>query len=244
MRIYDPLYSGRASGKHAGGIFSHSRGLQTFKKFTMAHQPNTTAQRILKTQFSTLQKYWSKNLTYEQIVAWNEWTLPWTNSYGQSVILTGINKFFIVNRTLLKIGKTLRLTPPDLTPTELIITDDSAPNQILFRVTQLSAEEVAAQHPFLFIELAGEGTGSEDSAEMFLIVAEGIPQSTKPLNKQYKFIGTYTDTDEIANENGMVILDLHPIPNLPRLISIRVTRYNEQGMWTNPCVMTNIRSEN
>jgi hypothetical protein len=237
MKIYNPIASGKASGRAFGGVFSFNRGLATFKRYVIPRNLNTTQQKITKTRFSTLTKYWKENLTYEQILLWQNWDLPWTDIYGNAVILTGINKFFIINSTLHQAGKSLRLIPPTLTPPTLVIADNSSATEFHLDVTQPSTAEVAAQHPFLFIEINGVGTGVGYDYYEFDIMGEGIPISRVPLEKNYHFIGILNEEDTIQNPDGEAIIGTMPGENIV-LYSVRVERFNDQGYWSNSVITT------
>lgn len=237
MKLYDPLYSGKASGRHAGGVFSFNRGLATFKKYTIPHQPNSPDQQTIKNRFSYLTKYWKNSLTYEQITLWNEWNLPWTDIYGNVVLLTGINKFCIINNTLLIAVLPLRLIPPTLTPSELIMTDISTPAEVYKDITPVSDVEIDAQHPFLFIEAQDVTTWEDAEGYVTYIETDGIPISRKPLTKNYKFIRANTELKEVERADHHAIISNSGISGT-RLICLRVTRINEQGFWSNTVITT------
>lgn len=239
MKLYDPLYSGKASGRHAGGVFSFSRGLAIFKKYTIPHQPNSPEQQAVKNRFSYLTKYWASSLTYEQITLWNEWSLPWTDIYGNTVLLTGINKFCIINDTLLKCGRLIQPTPPTLTPSTLVIANTGNITEINLVVTQPTTEEFTTQEPFLFVEVCG-GAPYDDSEWPYVmnILTPGIPISRRPLEKNYSFVGPWTEQDTITNPSGEAIIS-YPSQPTNRLVSIRATRINKQGFWSNTVTIAN-----
>ena len=237
MKLYDPLYSGKASGRHAGGVFSFNRGLSTFKKYTIPHQPNSPEQQAIKNRFSYLTKYWKTSLTYEQITLWNEWNLPWTDIYGNAVLLTGINKFCICNDTLLIADYALRLTPPTLTPSELVITDLSSPGEVYKDITPILDAEVDAQHPFLFIECQDVTSWTDVEGYATYIETNGIPISRKPLTKNYKFVRANIELKEAERADHHVIISNSGIEGT-RLICLKVTRINNQGFWSNTVITT------
>jgi len=231
MKLYDPLHSGKASGKHAGGVYSFNRGLATFKKYTIPHQPNSPEQQAIKNRFSYLTKYWKTSLTYEQITLWNEWNLPWTDIYGNIVLLTGINKFCICNDTLHAAGKTITDIPPTETPSELTLQTDAYTDVIATTIDGISNAEITAQTPFLIIDILGDLQSFTYTTGLLKIFATGIPISRTPLEKNYTTVYYYDCRPDLEGLTELTIL-LQKSDTPPSLQSIRIQRLNKFGFWS------------
>lgn len=231
MKIYDPLYSGRASGKHAGAIFTFNRGLAVLKKYTIPRQTHTAVRQAVKNKFSYIQKYWANDLTYEQITLWNEWNLPWTDIYGNAVLLTGINKFFICNATLLEADKPLTLIPPTETPSEITATPTEDLGFIKLSINGISDAEISEQLPFIRIETAGTPTRTEYINGQLGIFWDGIPQSRTPLEKDYKMVNIYNCREGFEGVEELKII-IQTDTSLKGLQPIRIQRFNKWGFWS------------
>jgi len=231
MKLDNPLYSGKASGRHAGGVFSFNRGLAIFKKYTIPHQPNSPEQIAIKNRFSYLTKYWANSLTYEQITLWNEWNLPWTDIYGNVILLTGINKFCICNDTLLEAEKPITLIPPTATPSESTVTLTADKGFIKLSINGIPDAEVTAQSPFMRIETAGTPELIQYITQQLGIFWNGMPQSRKPLEKNYKLIYIYTCQTGFNGIEELKIM-IQTDTSLKGLQPIRIQRFNKWGFWS------------
>jgi len=245
MKVNNPLASGKASGRALGGVFSSNRGMETFKKYVKPFQPNTVEQGEVKTRFSYLTKYWKTDLTYAQITLWNNWALPWTDIYGNAVLLTGINKFVICNDTLLRAGKPLTLIPPTATPSALAITQTVDPMFLKYSINGIPDAEVTAQADFIRIQVPGTPSRVEYIDGQLGIYWNGMPVSRTPLEKNWKTIFFYdcrTGFDGI--EELKVIIQTEN--NLKGLQPIRFQRFNKFGYWSgkveyiNPITLKNL----
>jgi len=239
MKLYNPIGSGKASGKAYGGVFSFNRGLATFKKYTIPTIQNTVLQLLHRNRFSFLTKYWKNNLTYEQIQLWNEWSLLWTDIYGNAVTLTGINKFCIINNTLLIAGRQIRTVPPTLTPSTLVINNYVETGMQQNVIAQVSPAEIIAQAPFLFVEVIDLDWIENSEPYGMWVWSAGKPISQKPLNKNYSFAFVYTETDATQNPDGELITHSQTT-GTDRLLCIKITRYNNQGFWSNTLNFNNV----
>lgn len=245
MKVYNPVASGKASGRAFGGVFSFNRGLGTFKKYVKSRQPNTQPQQDTKTRLSFLTKYWKTNLTYAQITLWNNWVLPWTDIYGATVLLTGINKFVICNDTLLRAERPITETPPTATPAELTITETTDPMWIILLVDGLPDAEVTAQEPFVKIEVQGTPSRVEYIDGQLGIFWNGMPRSRRPLEKNWKTIFYYNCRTGFNGIEELAII-IQTDTSLTGLQPIRLQRFNKWGYFSgkqtyiNPITIKNL----
>lgn len=231
MKVYDPVGSGKASGKAKGGVFSFNRGLATFKKYVIPVIQNTALQLVRKNRFSYLTKYWETNLTFEQCELWRLWSLPWADIYGHAVILTGINKFFICNETLLEAGKSMTLTPPTATPSEITATDVSDLTLLCVDVKGISSAEITAQSPFIRVEVLGDLESITYTTGLLKIKATGIPVSRVPLKKNWSAVYWYDCRAGFEGSQELEIrLDKTGLP--PSQQGLRIQRFNKFGYWS------------
>jgi len=237
MKIYNPIGSGKASGKAFGGVFSYNRGLPTFKKYVLPVQRNTTETRNIKNRFSFITKYWKTQLTLEQITAWNEWPLPWTDIYGHEVTLTGINKFFICNETLHRAGKAISVDPPTLTPSELTFSSFQESETLYAAIKGISNSEISNQESFVKIECALETFLAANEDPEFYLNGHGLPISRKILEKNYTlagFISCHPNTEGITDWDIFVTTD----ETSHKVGAVRFTRFNKWGFWSSSVVLT------
>jgi len=237
MKIFNPLASGKASGRALGGVFSSNRGMETFKKYVKTYQPNTAEQQDVKTRFAYLTKYWKTSLTYEQITLWNNWVLPWTDIYGDTVLLTGINKFVICNDTLLRAGKPITPTPPTETPSEITFSTLNTKDMLIMSIDGISNAEITAQDSFLQIEVIGELQFLNYIVGYLVIKSTGGKISRRPLEKNYHKVYWHncrTGLEGITEIEIQIYKDL----SVPSLQSLRVQRYNKFGYWSGKAIYT------
>ena len=231
MKIYNPVASGKASGRALGGVFSYNRGLGTFKKYTKSFNPNTPAMQEVKSRFSLLTKYWSKSLTYAQITLWNNWSLPWTDIYGATVLLTGINKFLICNDTLLRAGKPITDIPPTATPSELTVVNTTYTDALTIQIDGIPDAEVTAQGSFIRVEILGDLQSINYLTGSLDIEATGISVSRRPLKKNYKTVYFYDCRTGFDTVQELVIsISKNGLP--PSLQSVKIQRFNKWGFWS------------
>ena len=243
MKVYNPVSSGKASGRALGGVFSFNRGMATFKKYVKPRQPNTDEQQAVKTRFATLTKYWKNNLTYAQIVLWNDWDLPWLDIYGATVLLTGINKFVICNEILLKAGKSITEIPPTSTPSEITLTPTTDLRYTNLSIEGVSNAEVTAQEPFYEIQTPGIPETIETVTRQIGLYWDGMPRSRIPLEKNWKTILFH---DCVAGYEGVEELKLlmQTITSEIGLQPMRIQRFNKFGYWSGKVTYINQISVN
>jgi len=236
MKIYNPIGSGKASGKAFGGVFSYNRGLPTFKKYVVPVQRNTTETRNIKNRFSFITKYWKTQLTLEQITAWNEWPLPWTDIYEHEVTLTGINKFFICNETLHRAGKAISVDPPPLTPSEITIMNERYTPDLYCETIGISNSEITEQGSFIKIEAAFETITVEGAPPEYVLFVAGLPLSRKILEKDYIIAGF---VDCIPDTEGISEWAFNAYGNVAKhtVGAFRIQRYNKWGFWSAPIII-------
>jgi len=234
MKLFNPLASGKASGRAYGGVFSFNRGLATFKKYVIPRIQNTALQLVRKNRFSYLQKYWEKNLTFEQCELWREWSLPWWDSYGHEVILTGINKFFKCNEILNEANKPLTNTPPTATPSEITASDTSSADVVCVEIAGIPNSEITAQSDFLRIEILGDLQSISYATGVLQIKVIGISVSRTPLEKNWTAVYWYNCRPNFEDITELVIL-LDTNSNPSTLQGLRVQRMNKYGFWSGIC---------
>lgn len=231
MKVQNPVASGKASGRALGGVFSFNRGMGTFKKYVKTFRPNTEGQQIITTKFSYLTKFWKTELTYEEITLWNNWNLPWVDIYGDTVLLTGLNKFVICNSLLLEAEKDLTRIPPTETPSGLSITETTDPMWIKLIVDGIAAAEITAQEPFLRIQTCGTPSRVEYIDGQLGIYWDGMPISRKPLEKNWKTIFFYDCRSGFEGVEELKII-IQTENYLRGLQPIRIQRFNKWGYWS------------
>jgi len=231
MKVFNPVSSGKASGRALGGVFSFNRGLPTFKRYVKSYNPNTEAQQTIKSRFSFLTKYWKTYLTYDQILLWQNWNLPWWDIYGTPVSLTGMNKFIICNATLLEAEKDITLIPPTATPSELDITATIDPQYIKISIAGIPDAEVNAQDSFVRVQVPGIPTAEQYVDRQLGLFWDGMPRSRVPLEKNWKTIYFY---DHQTSYNGIEEFKIVIQTNisLVGLQPIRIQRFNKFGYWS------------
>jgi len=234
MKLFNPLASGKASGRAYGGVFSFNRGLATFKKYVIPRIQNTALQLVRKNRFSYLQKYWEKNLTFEQCELWRAWSLPWWDPYGHEVILTGINKFFKCNEILNEANKPLTDTPPTATPSEITASDTSSADVVCVEIAGLPNAEITAQSDFLRIEILGDLQSISYATGILQIKSTGISVSRTPLEKNYAAVYWYNCRPDFEGITELVIL-LDTNSNPSTLQGLRIQRMNKYGFWSGIC---------
>ena len=94
-----------ASGSVGGNIFSRNANGTYVKAFTMPHNPNTSKQQAVRTQFANLTTQW-KSLTVAQQQLWTDAApqYKYNDSLGETRQYTGQQLFNKINNTLAVLG--------------------------------------------------------------------------------------------------------------------------------------------
>jgi len=105
-------------GSLNGTTFSRNRGGAYVRTKVSPVQPHTPAQSVARASFSAIAKLWATGLSAEQRLAWSTYasTHPYTNIFGDSIILSGIAIFQAISRALNQIGVATLLPAPTLPP--------------------------------------------------------------------------------------------------------------------------------
>ena len=108
----------KASGKHAGTVFSNNKGGSYIRRFSIPTNPNTVRQQDQRTILGTGASLW-RLLGASQQAAWSAWaqTNPIINRLGAAVILTGSQAFTKIYSNLATYDPaSLPLTTPPPSP--------------------------------------------------------------------------------------------------------------------------------
>lgn len=121
--IYSPIF-GEMRGKLGGSVFSRNKGGPYVRAHAIPTNPNTARQQVVRNWVGYLASYWASTLSAAERAGWVEWaqTTPWLNSLGQSVYLTGLDWFVMVNARLLDVGDAVREECGDLSAPEGLLT--------------------------------------------------------------------------------------------------------------------------
>lgn len=87
------------SGSINGLVGSHNRGGQYFRSRVVPTDPGTAAQTEIRNIFADLANTWANVLTPTERTGWNTYAdqVPWINTLGEEIRLTGINHFIGAN---------------------------------------------------------------------------------------------------------------------------------------------------
>ena len=98
MLFTSPVYS-KASGSIAGITYSHNRGGMYTRARVTPTAPSSSFQQTIRAAMGTLAPYWGQTLTENQRAAWNLYAanVPWQNALGETIYLTGQQRFLRVN---------------------------------------------------------------------------------------------------------------------------------------------------
>ena len=107
MAIIQPIL-GSLRGSIGDNTFSHNRGGDYVRRRVSPTNPSSTRQQTMRTFLSTLAALWSTTLTSAQRAQWNTWAENQTREgpLGNSINLTGINAYVMLNCHLLDAGDT------------------------------------------------------------------------------------------------------------------------------------------
>ena len=97
-----------ASGLIGGTIFSHNKGGDYVKAFSVPTNPDTLRQQDVRSDFASLVVAWTNDLTQLQRDGWNDFaeTTPRLNALGEPVFWSGQQTYISVNATLLQAALT------------------------------------------------------------------------------------------------------------------------------------------
>lgn len=158
MAIIQPIL-GSLRGSIGDNTFSHNRGGDYVRRRVSPTNPNTSRQQTMRSLLGTYASAWA-GLTAAQREAWNTWAESQSRSgpLGNSINLSGINAFVMLNTGLDDMGETTLTDPPvDVAPDALTTfsIDISAATtmDVTFTPTPLAAAEAIK----LFMSLPQSG---------------------------------------------------------------------------------------
>lgn len=133
LAIYSPIL-GEARGKIGGLVFSRNKGGPYFRRHAVPTNPNSTRQQTTRNWLAEFSEKFAASLEPAERTAWNDYATmhDWLNSLGQSIKLTGLAWYVMVNSRLRDASGTLIDLPGDLsmpdpfTTVELAMTGASA----------------------------------------------------------------------------------------------------------------------
>lgn len=144
--IFVPIL-GNLRGSVGDNTFSHNRGGDYVRRRSTPTNPNSTRQQTMRSLLGTYAAAWA-GLTTAQREAWNTWAESQSRSgpLGNSINLTGINAYVMLNTRIVDSGNTAITSPPvDVAPDALstFSVDISAATTgtVTFTPTPLGADE-------------------------------------------------------------------------------------------------------
>lgn len=113
--IISPTF-GEMRGKLAGNVFSRNKGGPYVKMHATPTNPNSSRQQTTRENLAYCAQYWGGTLNPTERGQWVAYAQanPWLNSLGQSILLTGLDWFTMVNSRLRDAGLTLIAAPTAL----------------------------------------------------------------------------------------------------------------------------------
>jgi len=152
------------SGSSGGTVFSHNRYGAYIRPRSIPVNPNTDRQAVVRNAVKSLTIRWAIVLTQLQRDAWDLYAelTPWTNKFGDTVYLTGLNHYVRCNTPRVQ----WVIAPIDAAPTYFNL---GAPD------TNLSATaSEATQQLTVDGDPAGYWIGEPDA---WYFIAMGVPQN-------------------------------------------------------------------
>ena len=122
MKVRSPMHSIDVRGKFGTSlIFSVWRGINYLRGLTIPANPQTSRQTAVRGEFATATRAWA-GLSPAQIDAWDAYAQahPEVDVFGNSVLVTGFNKFVGLSTRLLDIGAVIVEDAPVLSAPPVI----------------------------------------------------------------------------------------------------------------------------
>lgn len=115
MLFSSPIVS-QASGSLAGLTFSHTRGSKYIKARTTPTNPSSQRQAIVRAAMGVLGSHWGQELTEPEREAWRLYAanVPTTNALGETIFLTGQQRFTRINVPRIQIGEAILNAAPSI----------------------------------------------------------------------------------------------------------------------------------
>lgn len=117
--IISPIH-GEMRGKLGGNVYSRNKSGPYVRMHAVPTNPNSARQQSTRSHLGTCATAWSNDISAVARESWNLWASmnPWLNSLGQSIYLSGMAWFCMLNARRLDFGEAINHSP----------TDPSAPN--------------------------------------------------------------------------------------------------------------------
>lgn len=171
MAIFVPIL-GNLRGSIGDNTFSHNRGGDYVRRRVSPTNPNSTRQQTMRSLLGTYAAAWAA-LTAAQREAWNTWaeSQSRTGPLGNSINLTGINAYVMLNCRIIDSGNTAISNPPV----------DVAPDSLTSFSVDISAATTGD------VTFAPTPLGADEQIQMFM----SLPQSgvAEPNFKQCRIVG-------------------------------------------------------
>ncbi len=166
------------SGKLGGVVASHGRGGAYFRAKTIPTNPNTPRQIAVRTRIKNLAIAWANDLTQAQRDAWDLYAanVPFIDSIGESIFLTGINHYSRSNQAKLQAG---------------LARVDDAPSTFTLAAAEgsLGATGSAAADTVDITFDDAKTWASEDNAAQLVFVGQPVNPSIKFFGGPFRFAG-------------------------------------------------------
>jgi hypothetical protein len=212
MKILDVPQSGSLGGQTS----SHNRAGQYRRARRSPTQPVGTGRRaFIRSAFGAASSAWS-GITDAQRAAWDAWAAgyPYTDSLGQTVILTGHQMYVAVNTQLANCGSAASAVPPVSTVTTAPVVD----------IATLTHAGVGT------LTLAGTGAALD-----FVLVS-----FTKPMSAGRSFVGAYWQQTKVAASLatatlfGPAYVIQFGLPGAGQKVFYKLTPVNQYGVTGTP----------
>jgi len=161
-------------GSVAGVTFSRNKGGSYVRQKISPVQPRTPAQTLVRANFAANSKLWSGTLTVSQRAAWSFFAQanPFTNVFGNSIIISGMAIMQKLNQVLAQIGVApIVAPPPDLSVPAL-----AAPSGITADTTG----------PDLEVNTAAQSVVA--GAKYYIFATKPLAAGRTPTSSDFRFI--------------------------------------------------------
>lgn len=176
--IFVPIL-GNLRGSIGDNTFSHNRGGDYVRRRVSPTNPNTSRQQTMRSLLGTYAAAWA-GLTSAQREAWNTWaeSQSRTGPLGNSINLTGINAYVMLNSRIADAGETALTSPPA----------DVAPDALSTFSVDISAATTAT------VTFTPTPLGADEQIQLFM----SLPQSgvAEPNFKQCRIVGYSAAAEE------------------------------------------------
>jgi hypothetical protein len=115
-----------ARGAVGGIVFTRGAGGAVMRTRIKPNNPASVNQRLRRGTLSLLSSNWSQSLNPQDRALWQDYATgtPWTNKLNQSINLTGMQAYMLINGSRIAAGLALNDTPPSIPGVAVIPTCD------------------------------------------------------------------------------------------------------------------------